>query len=112
MYLDSFRKGRVRLEGDGRVVDEREYKVVHAPLRVIQTLEKLVWDIGLENVGVSLLRLVRDEKACLGIMLEEVGKGRAFLLDKTPFAGLRATNPGPWSEGHRRCKGRFANLEE
>jgi hypothetical protein len=55
MYLDSFRKGRVWLEGNRCVVDEWKCKVIHAPLRVIQTLEKLVWDIGLENVGVRLV---------------------------------------------------------
>lgn len=112
MYLDSFGKDRVRLEGDGRVVDEWEYKVIHSPLWVIQALEKLVWDIGLENVGVRLVRLVRDEKACLGIMLEEFHKRKGFLLGKSLFAGLGATNPEPWSEGGRRCKGRFSNLEE
>lgn len=55
MYLDSFRKGRVRLEGDRRVVDQWKYKVIHSPLRVIQTIEKPVWDIGLENIGVRLV---------------------------------------------------------
>lgn len=55
MNLHAFRKGMVRLEGDFDELDGRKGNVAEAARRSFKAIEKLMQNVGFENVGIGLV---------------------------------------------------------
>lgn len=55
----------MRLVWDLGEVNVRKLGILHTTRWMVETLEDLGWNVGLEDIGVGMVCIMNDEEACL-----------------------------------------------